>query len=163
DGSLDPSIDFLLPSALPWSVLPAVGGRRAARGLAASVDVAAAGAPERHRALGSRGLGAHGGAGSRAPTSGRRTSHVRDLRLRGPLVRAGHRFHSETDTEVVAHLVEDCLARTPAGAEQFVGAVIAAFRRLDGLNAIAILDVHTGQLVAVKSGSPLVVGGGDGG
>jgi len=83
--------------------------------------------------------------------------------LRGPLVRAGHRFHSETDTEVVAHLVEDCLARTPAGAEQFVGAVIAAFRRLDGLNAIAILDVHTGQLVAVKSGSPLVVGGGDGG
>src|SRR5204862_7041551 len=51
----------------------------------------------------------------------------------------------------------------PAGAEQFVGAVIAAFRRLDGLNAIAILDVHTGQLVAVKSGSPLVVGGGDGG
>src|SRR5438552_2924761 len=35
--------------------------------------------------------------------------------LRGPLVSAGHRFHSETDTEVVAHLVQDCLARTPAG------------------------------------------------
>src|SRR3989442_13766168 len=70
DGSLDPSIDFLLPSALPLSVLPAVRGRRVARGLAASVDVAVTRAPERHRALGSRERGAHGGPGSRAPPAG---------------------------------------------------------------------------------------------
>jgi len=81
--------------------------------------------------------------------------------LRGPLVRAGHRFRSETDTEVVAHLVEHSLALTPAGEEQLVTAVITAFRQLEGLNAIAVLDVRTGQLVAVKSGSPLVVGWSD--
>ena len=39
DGSLDPSIDFLLPSALPLSVLPAVRGRRVAPGLAALAAV----------------------------------------------------------------------------------------------------------------------------
>ena len=78
--------------------------------------------------------------------------------LRDALAGASHRFASETDSEVVAHLLEDCLAETPEGPEQLVRAVMAAFRRLDGLNAIAALDVVTGQLAAAKSGSPLVLG-----
>jgi len=78
--------------------------------------------------------------------------------LREPLARAGHRFLSETDTEVVAHLLEECLAETPIGPDQLVTATMTAFRRLQGLNAIAVLDVHTGQLAAAKSGSPLVLG-----
>jgi len=81
--------------------------------------------------------------------------------LREPLVRSGHRFLSETDTEVVVHLIEECLAQTPAGAEQLVTATMTAFRRLEGLNAIAVLDVHSGQLTAAKSGSPLVLGWSD--
>ncbi len=85
-------------------------------------------------------------------------SNYRELR---DALRSAHRFQSETDTEVVAHLLEDCLARTPAGPDQLAAAVMAAFRRLDGLNAVAVLDVSTGQLAAAKSGSPLVLGWGD--
>jgi glucosamine--fructose-6-phosphate aminotransferase (isomerizing) len=78
--------------------------------------------------------------------------------LRAPLLRAGHRFESETDTEVVAHLLEETLCETPPGPEQLVVATMAVFRRLHGLNAIAVLDVRTGELAAAKSGSPLVMG-----
>jgi glucosamine--fructose-6-phosphate aminotransferase (isomerizing) len=80
--------------------------------------------------------------------------------LRDALYRSDHRFRSETDTEVVAHLLEDCLAATPAGPDQLVNAVMSAFRQLQGLNAIAVLDVSTGQLAAAKNGSPLVLGWG---
>jgi glutamine---fructose-6-phosphate transaminase (isomerizing) len=83
--------------------------------------------------------------------------------LRDALSRSDHRFRSETDTEVVAHLLEDCLAATPEGPDQLVVAVMSAFRQLQGLNAIAVLDVSTGQLAAAKSGSPLVLGWGDDG
>jgi glutamine---fructose-6-phosphate transaminase (isomerizing) len=85
-------------------------------------------------------------------------SNYRELRA---ALGAAHEFRSETDTEVVAHLMEDCLAGTPAGPDQLAVAVMTAFRRLDGLNAIAVLDVVTGQLAAAKSGSPLVLGWSD--
>src|SRR5262245_26443565 len=62
--------------------------------------------------------------------------------LRDALARAGHGFSSETDTEVVAHLLEDALSLTPKGPEQLVQALMATFRQLQGLNAIAVLDVH---------------------
>jgi len=83
--------------------------------------------------------------------------------LREPLARAGHRFQSETDTEVVAHLLEDAVAATPDGPDRLIVAAMAVFRRLRGLNAIAVLDAGHGQLAAVKSGSPLVLGWSDGG
>jgi glucosamine--fructose-6-phosphate aminotransferase (isomerizing) len=83
--------------------------------------------------------------------------------LRDALARGGHEFRSETDTEVVAHMLEDALEQAPEGPEQLVTALMAAFRQLHGLNAIAVLDVRGGQLAAAKNGSPLVLGWGDSG
>src|SRR6266404_630274 len=45
--------------------------------------------------------------------------------------------------------------------EQLLSATMTAFRRLHGLNAIAVADVRTGQIAAAKSGSPLVLGWSD--
>ena len=78
--------------------------------------------------------------------------------LRYALAERGHTFRSETDTEAVAHLVEEELARADEGSERLVRAVMATFRQLDGLNAIAVLDVVSGHLAAAKSGSPLTLG-----
>ncbi len=83
--------------------------------------------------------------------------------LRAGLARAGHAFRSETDTEVVAHLLEDALASAPEGSDQLVCALMTTFRQLTGLNAVAVLDVRRRLLAAAKSGSPLVLGWSDAG
>jgi glucosamine--fructose-6-phosphate aminotransferase (isomerizing) len=80
--------------------------------------------------------------------------------LKGELRARGHAFRSETDTEVVAHLLEEALAAAPEGPEQLAEALMRVFRRLEGLNALAALDARTQCLAAVKNGSPLVVGWG---
>ena len=82
--------------------------------------------------------------------------------LRDTLDLSCHRLRSETDTEVIVHLLEDRLARTPEGLEQLVTALVAVFRELQGLNAVAVLEVRTGRLAVAKSGSPIVLGWGDG-
>lgn len=81
-----------------------------------------------------------------------------EAELRDALARSGHRVRSHTDSELIAHLIEDLLEQTPEGSERLVRATMAAFRKLRGLNAIAVLDVQTGQMAAAKSGSPLVLG-----
>jgi glucosamine--fructose-6-phosphate aminotransferase (isomerizing) len=81
--------------------------------------------------------------------------------LRAQLTRVGHRFLSETDSEVVAHLVEELLDPAVPEADRLLAATVAAFRRLSGLNAIVVLDAATGRLAAAKNGSPLVVGHGE--
>ncbi len=73
--------------------------------------------------------------------------------LKKKLKSQGHRFRSETDTEVVAHLIEENLATMPI--EQ---AVFLAFNNLVGSNAIAVLDLKNETIVACRDGSPLVVG-----
>jgi len=98
--------------------------------------------------------------------------------LRQGLIARGHTLRSETDSEVAAHLLEEELARMDAerdtgradlppeqanGHANGNGARLAeALRRvgqqLDGLNALAALDVTSGELAAVKNGSPLIVG-----
>jgi len=82
--------------------------------------------------------------------------------LRDTLDLSRHPLRSETDTEVIVHLLEERLARTPEGSEQLVRALVSVFRELEGLNAVAVLDVRSGQLAVAKSGSPIVLGWGTG-
>lgn len=64
-----------------------------------------------------------------------------------------HRFLSETDSEVVPFLLEDAVgAETPVE-----DAIVQTFVRLDGHNAIVVLDTETNRIYAMSSGSPLLV------
>jgi glutamine---fructose-6-phosphate transaminase (isomerizing) len=82
--------------------------------------------------------------------------------LRRDLLAGGHTFASQTDTEVVCHLMEDALqAESSAdGCDRLIHALMDVFRRLDGLSAIGVLDPQTQCIVAAKNGSPLVLGWG---
>ncbi len=82
------------------------------------------------------------------------------LQLRAELARDGHQFSSETDTEIVAHLVA---AAFTAGAPDLVSAVRAALSRVRGTYAIAVVAEHRPhEVVAAKNASPLVIGYGQG-
>lgn len=74
--------------------------------------------------------------------------------LRADLIKKGYQFRSDTDTEVVAHLVHHYL-----DGRDFREAVQLAVRQLEGAYALAILNCNErGRIIAVRSGSPLVVG-----
>ncbi len=80
--------------------------------------------------------------------------------LRRELEAKGVRFASDTDTEIVAHLVDEALG--PAGG-RLVDAVRAALGRLRGAYAIAVLAAGApGEIVVAKADSPLVIGIGAG-
>lgn len=77
------------------------------------------------------------------------------LPLREQLKNAGHIFSSETDTEVISHLIDETLKTEP----DFEKAVIQALSQLRGAYAICVLDEKTPDtLIAAKLGSPMVVG-----
>jgi len=79
--------------------------------------------------------------------------------LKKELLAGGRTFQSETDTEVIAHLIDSIAARG-TGLET---AVREAARRLEGAYAIAVIDERTPDIVVgARKGSPLVVGLGQG-
>ena len=78
--------------------------------------------------------------------------------LREELQAAGHAFTSDTDTEVVPHLIEQALRD---GAPDLLSAVRAASERLVGAYALAVVSAdEPGTIVATRKDSPLVVGQG---
>ena len=77
--------------------------------------------------------------------------------LKEELIEKGHKFISETDTEVIPHLVEENLKH-----EGFSSSVRDAFNLLKGLNAVVIANAVSKEIVAAKTGSPLICGIGDG-
>lgn len=81
------------------------------------------------------------------------------LALKQELLAKGHTFQSETDTEVIAHLI-DSIAQTGKSLEE---SVREAARHLEGAYAIAVIDDRDHDIVVgARKGSPLVVGLGQG-
>ncbi|NLO89171.1 MAG: glutamine--fructose-6-phosphate transaminase (isomerizing) [Clostridia bacterium] len=79
------------------------------------------------------------------------------LQLKSMLIEKGHRFVSDTDTEVFAHLLEDLYNG------DLFEAVREAEKMIKGSYAIACLSEHEpNRLVAVRKNSPLIVGLGEG-
>lgn len=79
--------------------------------------------------------------------------------LKDDLEALGYVFTSQTDTEVVAHLVNDALKSTPSLLE----AVRQVVPQLKGAYALGIVHTdHPNELITVREGSPLVIGVGFG-
>jgi glutamine---fructose-6-phosphate transaminase (isomerizing) len=81
------------------------------------------------------------------------------LKLKERLKASGHTFKSETDTEIIAHLVEEHYRQCG----DFEKAVRLALAEAEGAYAVAILcQDEPDKLIAAKLGAPLVVGQGEG-
>ena len=79
--------------------------------------------------------------------------------LKTQLQHRGHVFASATDTEVLAHLVEDFLRTTP----DLYGAVKASLREVRGTYGLVVMDAHAPEvMIAARMGSPLIIGVGEG-
>ncbi|NLY42387.1 MAG: glutamine--fructose-6-phosphate transaminase (isomerizing) [Clostridiaceae bacterium] len=78
------------------------------------------------------------------------------LKLRDDLAEKGYKFVSETDTEVIAHLVDYYYKG------DLVDALIKAINRIEGSYALGIIcKERPDEIVAVRKDSPLIVGLGD--
>jgi len=79
------------------------------------------------------------------------------LTLKEKLEKKGHKFKSETDTEVLAHLIEDNYK------DNLETAVKAALRLVKGSYAIGVISVYEpDKIIAARKDSPLIIGLGDG-
>ena len=76
--------------------------------------------------------------------------------LRAALANSGHRFETETDTETLAHLIEEA----PGGSLE--ARVIAALERVVGTYGLAVVSAdEPGKVVVARQGSPVLLGVGD--
>ena len=78
-------------------------------------------------------------------------------KIKNDLLKKGHKFLSETDTEVISHLIEENKKKN-----SFENAVKKAFNQISGLNAIVVADSESNEIIAAKNGSPIIVGKRDG-
>src|SRR6266487_3777625 len=76
--------------------------------------------------------------------------------LRAMLERGGHRFTTDTDTETLAHLIEEAVGQT------LEARVIAALGLVEGTYGLAVVSAtEPGKIVVARQGSPVLLGIGD--
>ena len=82
--------------------------------------------------------------------------------LKEGLIKKGHKFKSQTDSEVIAHLIEEELKRldkSQISQEDYINAVKRAIKRLEGTYAILILNKDFPDLLlGVRNENPLLLG-----
>lgn len=77
--------------------------------------------------------------------------------LKEELINKGYNFKSQTDTEVIAHLIEDLFE------EDLLKTVLKVAKKLKGAYAIGVISTkEPDRIVALRKGSPLIVGIGNG-
>ncbi|HMI01841.1 MAG TPA: glutamine--fructose-6-phosphate transaminase (isomerizing) [Pedobacter sp.] len=80
--------------------------------------------------------------------------------LKEELISRGHEFKSDTDTEVLVHLIEEIYKNEKI---DLLEAVRLALHEVSGAYAIVLMDAaHPDQLIAARKGSPMVIGVGQG-
>jgi glutamine---fructose-6-phosphate transaminase (isomerizing) len=87
------------------------------------------------------------------------------LELKRELTAKGHKFVTETDTEIIAHLIEQVQkdAETAGAPLKLEDAVRAAVKRLTGAFALGILSAaEPDKIIAARNGPPVVIGVGEG-
>jgi len=77
------------------------------------------------------------------------------LSLKKQLIKEGHTFVSDTDTEVISHLIEKYYK------DNLEEAVLMALKELEGSYAIAVVSEGVSKLLVARKDSPLVLGIGD--
>ena len=74
--------------------------------------------------------------------------------LKRDLLGRGHVFRSQTDTEVIPHLIEEEIEN----GKNYEMACASALRKLEGIYAVLVLKKDEEKIVAARKGSPLVIG-----
>lgn len=77
--------------------------------------------------------------------------------LKKHLIKLGHKFTSETDTEVIAHLIEEHLIHT----DNFQKAVQEATHEMEGRYAIVAICDRENTMITARKGSPIIIGKGE--